>query len=254
MSLSPCCLKIGSFDKGTPAGKIEKFSGRDTYITGDKNSKSAILFIHDVWGNSLNNSRILADKYAKGTGATVYIPDYFDGEDFVKQGVLEGKKPDLPAFLGKFPPREPAWKKVAETVAEIKKAQPGAKIGAVGFCWGASSVLYLGSKQAGENQVDAVAFAHPSLVEPSDFNGLEKPGVFIQPEHDDRWPEEKRKEAWEIAKNELAKKKVFTSFVWLAGLSHGFAVRGDSEDPFTAIGQQHAANQVISHFSMFLGE
>lgn len=101
MSLSPCCLKIGSFAKGTPAGKFEKLNGKDTYITGDKNSKAAILLVADVFGISLVNTQILADKLAKGVGATVYIPDYFDGEDLVKQGMLEGKKVDVPALIGK---------------------------------------------------------------------------------------------------------------------------------------------------------
>ena len=165
MSLGPCCLKVGSFDKGTPAGKIEKLGGRDTYITGDRNSKSAVLFVADVFGLSLNNNRVLADKIARGTGGAVYLPDYFDGEDLVKQGALEGKQVDIPALIGKYNPREDAWKKTSETVAEIKKLQPGAKIGAVGYCWGATSCLYLGSDKAGDSQVDAVAFCHPSLIE-----------------------------------------------------------------------------------------
>lgn len=54
MSLSPCCLKIGSFDKGTPAGKIEKIGGLDTYVTGNTSSKSAILLVADVFGISLS--------------------------------------------------------------------------------------------------------------------------------------------------------------------------------------------------------
>lgn len=124
-----------------------------------------------------DNNKVLADKYAQGTGAAVYLPDYFDGEDLVKQGMLEGKKVDVPALIGKYHPREAAWKNVEQTVAEIKKLQPGAKIGAVGFCWGATSCIHLGSKDAGANQVDAVAFCHPSLIEPTDFHKLDKPGV-----------------------------------------------------------------------------
>lgn len=168
MSLSSCCLDV-KFTPSTPAqGKVEKLAGVDTYVTGDTNSKSAILFIADVFGISLHNSRLLADKYAKGLGAAVYIPDYFDGNDLVKQGILEGKSVDIPGFLGKYPPREPAWKQSEKFVAEIKKQQPGAKVGAVGFCWGATSCLHLGSKNAGDSIVDAIAFCHPSLVETSE--------------------------------------------------------------------------------------
>ncbi|PWN28343.1 alpha/beta-hydrolase [Jaminaea rosea] len=253
MSLSPCCLQIGSFHKGTPAGKMTKLDGKDTYVTGNSDSSSAILFIADVFGISLNNSKILADKYAEGTGATVYLPDYFDGKDLVAQGMLEGKSVDIPAFLAQFPPRDQAWKQSETFVAEIKKQQPSVKkMGAVGFCWGATSVLHLGSKDAGQNGVDAVAFAHPSIIEASDFEKLEKPGCFICPEHDEQFPSTKRQASWEVATKTLAPKKVFTSFVFLPGLKHGFATRGDSEDEFTATGMQHAANQVIGHFTMFL--
>lgn len=52
------------------------------------------------------------------------------------------------------------------------------------------------------------------------------------------FPEEKRNASWEIAKSDLAKRNVFTAFVYLAGLTHGFATRGDSENEFTAIGMQ----------------
>lgn len=101
MSLSPCCLKVGSFAKGNPAGSFEKLGDRNCYVTGNKQSKAAILLVADVFGCSLVNTQVLADKYAQGTGAAVYIPDYFNGEDLVKQGMLEGKQVDIPAFLGK---------------------------------------------------------------------------------------------------------------------------------------------------------
>lgn len=99
MSFS-CCLKVGSFAKGTPKGSIEKIDGKDTYVTGDKNSKAAILIVHDVFGISLVNTKVLADKYAETVGAAVYLPDFFEGNDFVQQGVLEGKKVDVPTFIG----------------------------------------------------------------------------------------------------------------------------------------------------------
>lgn len=60
MSLSPCCLKVGSFAKGTPAGKIEKLGGRDCYITGNRQSKAAILLVADVFGISLGEHELAA--------------------------------------------------------------------------------------------------------------------------------------------------------------------------------------------------
>ena len=220
MSLSPCCLQVGSFDKGTPAGKMTKLDGKDTYVTGDTKSKSAILFIavsvrgggrgwvldaDRTWplsyaiarrtslvspstirrSSPTSTPRVPAlpstsREYARSTPpphlslTIIFNPspphsDYFAGEDFVAQGMLEGKQVDIPAFIAKYNPRDKyGWKQSEAFIAEIKKQQPGAKIGAVGFCWGATSVLHLGSKEAGQNGVDAVAFAHPSIIEASE--------------------------------------------------------------------------------------
>lgn len=78
--------------------------------------------------------------------------------------------------------------------------------------------------------------AHSPLL--TSFSNLAAPGLFICPEHDPMFPEEKRNAAWEVAKSTLGPKKVFTSFVYVAGLTHGYAIKGDDEDEFTAIGMQ----------------
>ncbi|CAO1629786.1 unnamed protein product [Parajaminaea phylloscopi] len=249
---SSCCLKVGSISSSKPKGTYTELSGLKTYVTGNTSSKSAILFIADVMGINLPNNRVLADKYAEATGAAVYLPDYFNGEDFTAQGVLEGKEVDLGAFLGKYPPRDPAIKKSTEIAGELKKKH--SKLGAVGFCWGAPSVLHLGSSNvAADSAADAIAFAHPSALEVKDFETVTKPGLFICPEHDPMFPEkEKRLPAWEVAKAKLAPSKVFTAFVFTAGLSHGYATKGDDKDEFINTAMEHAAAQVIAHFGLFL--
>ena len=73
LTMSECC-KSGFKWNGTPTGKEEKFAGLDTYVTGD-NKDVAILIVHDVFGWTLPNVRILADHYAKEANATVYLPD-----------------------------------------------------------------------------------------------------------------------------------------------------------------------------------
>jgi hypothetical protein len=71
--MGECCIKGFRWD-AEPKGRVETFSGRDCYIAGS-NKKVAILVIHDLFGWSFQNTRLLADHYAEEVDATVYIPD-----------------------------------------------------------------------------------------------------------------------------------------------------------------------------------
>lgn len=71
--MSDCCVKGFEWD-GTPVGTETKIASYDTYVTGS-NPDVAILFIHDLFGWTFSNARLLADQYAKEIDATVYVPD-----------------------------------------------------------------------------------------------------------------------------------------------------------------------------------
>lgn len=206
-----------------------------------------------MFGKTLINTRLLADKYADSIGARVYIPDFFDGQDLQKQ--MESnpnfdRSKAVPALLEKFSPRD--YQRFPSVVDEIRKVQPSAKkIGSIGFCWGALGSIKLGSKEAGSSQVDAVAFAHPTKIEPTDFQNLEKPGLFMCCQHDPMFPKEKQEEAkleWE----KLAEKGVFIRQSYYPFVSHGWAIKGDETNPYAAKAMAHAALEAISFFSLEL--
>ncbi|KAK4695676.1 hypothetical protein P7C71_g2104, partial [Lecanoromycetidae sp. Uapishka_2] len=69
--MSQCCVS-GFKWEGKPLGKETKLAGNAAYV--------AIMIVHDVFGWTLPNVRLLADHYAKEADATVYLPDFFDGE------------------------------------------------------------------------------------------------------------------------------------------------------------------------------
>jgi dienelactone hydrolase len=71
--MQECCVK-GFEWNGSPTGKVTKLGYNDTYITGS-NGDVAIMVIHDVFGWTFTNTRLLADHYAREVGATVYLPD-----------------------------------------------------------------------------------------------------------------------------------------------------------------------------------
>ncbi len=71
--MSQCCLSGFKWD-GTPVGKEIKLANNDTYVTGS-NKDVAIMVVHDIFGWTFPNLRLLADHYAQEANATVYLPD-----------------------------------------------------------------------------------------------------------------------------------------------------------------------------------
>ncbi len=55
-------------------GKEIKLANNDTYVTGS-NKDVAIMVVHDIFGWTFPNLRLLADHYAQEANATVYLPD-----------------------------------------------------------------------------------------------------------------------------------------------------------------------------------
>ena len=81
-TLGKCCV-TGHLHEGTPKGRVETLNGLSTYVSPPKDGskKKALLFVVDVFGYELNNSRLLADEYA-ANGYYVYMPDFLQGEIF----------------------------------------------------------------------------------------------------------------------------------------------------------------------------
>jgi hypothetical protein len=73
MAMTSCCT-TGFRWEGTPKGKEAKLANVPTYVTGT-NKDAAVLIVHDIFGWTLNNTRMLADHYAEEADVTVYLPD-----------------------------------------------------------------------------------------------------------------------------------------------------------------------------------
>lgn len=72
-NMGDCCIK-GFRWNDKPKGRDAKLGGFDCYVTGS-NQSVAIMIIHDLYGWTFSNTRILADHYAQEVDATVYVPD-----------------------------------------------------------------------------------------------------------------------------------------------------------------------------------
>lgn len=71
--MGDCCIRGFQWD-AEPKGREEKLAGRDCYVSGSSDAV-AIMIIHDLFGWTFSNVRILADHYAAEVNATVYVPD-----------------------------------------------------------------------------------------------------------------------------------------------------------------------------------
>ena len=76
----------GTIHSGKPTGVQILLHGLPTYVTRPDEGqpeKGIIVFIPDIFGWKFANSRLLADKYAKKGGYTVYLPDFMRGQSIL---------------------------------------------------------------------------------------------------------------------------------------------------------------------------
>jgi len=71
--LDDCCKSGFKWD-GKPVGQEGTLANNKAYISGS-NKDAAVLLIHDVFGWTFPNLRILADHFATEANTTVYLVD-----------------------------------------------------------------------------------------------------------------------------------------------------------------------------------
>jgi len=244
--MSECC-KTGFKWDGKPVGKESKLANNDAYVTGS-NKDAAVLIVHDVFGWTHSNTRILADHYAKEADVTVYLPDFFGGE-VVSPDMLEdpekAKTFDIMAFIGRHSKeiREP---EIFACAKALKQELGFKKVGAVGFCYGGWAVFRLAAK--GNDLVDCVSTAHPSMVDKSEIDGISVPVQLCIPETDPMFSSELK----EYSAKVLPTLNVEYDYQYFPGLVHGFATRGDMNDAKQRKGLERAKNAAVYWFQQHL--
>ncbi|KAF2849029.1 dienelactone hydrolase family protein-like protein [Plenodomus tracheiphilus IPT5] len=229
---------------GTSIGKEGTLDNINTYITGD-NRERAILIITDIFGWKLPNIRIIADHYAKEANATVYVPDLFEGEVVDPDALSNPEKAknfDVMAFIGRHN-KDIRWPQIKQHAQTLKSQY--AKVGTIGFCYGGWAALRLG---ADPGLIDAVSVAHPSMVDKSEIDGVKVPVQVLAPEHDVQYTQELKAYTLEV----LPKAGVPFEYVYFPGLVHGFAARGNPNEPKQKEGLERAKRSAVAWFVEYL--
>lgn len=242
MSCENC--KSGFNWNGKPTGSETTLGKNKTYVTGD-NKDAAVLIIHDIFGWTFPNLRLLADHFAKEANVTVYLPDFFDGEVIEPETMTNPEKRaqfSIPDFLSRHG-KEIRFPEILEAAKALKAQYK--KTAAIGYCYGAWACFRLG---ADPSLVDAISMAHPSLVEKPEIDNVKVPVQIMAPEHDHAFTPELKEHANKV----IPTLGVAYEYIYFPGLTHGFAAKGDETDPKQKDGLERAKNSAVRFFKEFL--
>ncbi|ORY64785.1 Alpha/Beta hydrolase protein [Pseudomassariella vexata] len=245
MSLSSCCLTGFTWD-GTPAGTVGKLCNNDTYIAG-KNPSAAILLVHDAFGWTFPNVRLLADHYAREADATVYVPDFFGGEILSTQLLLEGRYEEIGiADFIKRNGRGVREPEIFDCARALKKNYE--KVGAIGFCYGGWASFRLGAREHQPPLVDCISIGHPSLVVTKDIDDVAVPVQILASEIDHIFTPELKLYSFET----ITKVGLPFDYQHFSGVEHGCLVRGDEKKEGEREAMVRGKNAAVAWFNQFL--
>jgi dienelactone hydrolase len=272
----------GTIHSGQPTGTEELVHGLNTYVVGNRTSPRGIIVIYsDIFGLLLPNNKLIADAYAASGEHLVYLPDFFKGDpvglkvadalvpvDATKQSTFakySGILASMPSFL-MWMTRHKAADCDRDCMAFLKSlrlATPESqKIGMVGFCWGGKYAIRAGleSNMVDVNGtrkplVDAVVGLHPShLAIPEDVEKLVVPASFGWGVEDVAVSYKQKAQIEELHKKVAAEGRKVPEMEHKSYTPgrHGFAVRGNPDDPKERECLEDSEKQVLEWMGKWL--
>ncbi|KIV93097.1 hypothetical protein PV10_04339 [Exophiala mesophila] len=245
-----CCYK-GVKHEGDPVGEFVTIGDFEAYVSWpeNKSTEHAILLITDVIGHRFNNAQLIADQFA-ANGYFVLTPDLFDKDpiplnrpgDFDIMKWLSGeyhpqKKAHLPPVVDPI---------IDACIIELRTKYNAKKIGAVGYCFGGKYVVRHLRPDSGK--IDVGYTAHPSFVDAAELRDIKGPLAISAAETDHIFPTEKRHES-EVILKEVGYPYQINLY---SGVEHGFAVRGDLNNPVAKYAKESAFIQALQWFEEHL--
>lgn len=215
---SDCCFKSFKHE-GTPIGIHKDIAGLDTYQVGENYGyERLIVIMTDVFGNKLSNTLLIADELSKLNECQVLIPDILKGDAIVEYDpskMLEWKDNHTPAEN----------KTIVDGFLKRLHEQTSPKtVFGIGYCFGAKCTV---QNLAKDGYLTAGAIAHPSLVSVEEVEAITKPILISAALDDIVFPEDLRNKTVSI----LAANEVRFQLDLFQGVSHGFAIKGDINEP-----------------------
>lgn len=102
--------------------------------------------------------------------------------------------------------------------------------------------------KAGNNLVDAISTAHPSLLTKEEVDAVGVPVQILAPEHDPAFTPELKAHANSV----IPTLNVEYDYQYFPGVSHGFATKCDESDEKQKKALERAKNAAVGWFSQIL--
>ncbi|KAK4185048.1 protein AIM2 [Podospora australis] len=236
---------------GTPVGREVVYKNITIYIsTPDEKdarakarSKTAVLYLTDVFGIPLNQNKLLVDSFARAGYLTI-APDLFKGEPAPADINAPGGAFNVTDFLLKN--GEASVDPIIDaTVEYINTKLKVAKIAVTGYCFGGKYAF----RHVGAGKKGDVAFtAHPSMLTDAEISGVKKPAAVAAAETDNTLTPAQRLNL----EAKLSESKQPFRVSLYSGTAHGFAVRANISDPIQKFGKEEAFLQAVRWFDHWL--
>ncbi|PPQ71667.1 hypothetical protein CVT26_010586 [Gymnopilus dilepis] len=236
-------------------GKWEKLGGVECYVATpavEYPKDKAVLFLSDIFGAHFINAQLMADSFAENGFYTI-IPDYLSGDPVPSHALSPGSDLDVNWVLTNWLPHHGAdvTRPPLDTVVKVLRERGISDFGATGYCFGGRYVFDL----AFENVIKVGVVAHPSHLKfPFDlekyFSTSKAPLLINSCPVDFMFPPEAQAKADEIFGDGKFvpgyKRNIYE------GCLHGFAVRGDMNDPKVKAGKEGAFKETVEWFNRYL--
>ncbi|KAF2654621.1 alpha/beta-hydrolase [Lophiostoma macrostomum CBS 122681] len=261
------CCATGSLHAGTPQGNVRKVHGLDCYVAEPNAGpppKGIVVIFPDIFGWTMPNTRLLADRYAAKGRWTVYLPEFMDGHAaptslLASLDALDGsgatKAWHLMKVLSFFMPfkfyaRDAVMRpRIFDFLHALRKNEAQRlPIGVAGFCWGGKRTTIL-SHNTNPELVDATYTAHPSELDfPADIEKVVKPTSIAAGTLDNLFFIEQADKAEAILKAKTEKGEGVHEVVRYEGAKHGFAIKGSEDDEKERERSVRAEEQAVAWF------
>jgi len=242
-----CCSRAPVIETGyTFKGSLAPFAGLDNitaYTVGPDDAKNVVVIVYDAFG-FCSQVQQGADIISSNLNAKVIIPDFLRGQA-QDHNNYPPKTDEAKAALQTWFQTVAAFGKhvpdVQKIARDIKSANPDAKVGVLGLCWGGKVSVKSGTEGT---PFDAVASVHPGFVEEADAHSLTVPLGFFPSKDENRELCDKVSEI--VAQKPFADKN---KYIYYETQRHGFAgARGDLSDPENKEKYGHFYNTVSDFF------
>lgn len=216
-----------------------------------------MYFLTDVFGHTFLNNQLLADEFAQKGKYYVVMPDLFDGDSMK---VSDLNKP-LPAGVDRATVFK-AWKSkheiqhvekiLGDVSAEVQSQYAPKFNAAVGYCFGAKyAIRMLGASpflETSKVTLQSAAIFHPSLVENEEVKLISTKStlLIVAADNDHVYTAEVKT----LTESTLKDLEIKYRTVLLQGAGHGFAVRGNINDPWIKFAKEQAFLDAVDWFKL----